>query len=110
MCHQYAYTLVCEHVYYQPAKHCSRAPRASKGKDRKVCHDVSTSWDDYPPPAATCQLKDCPYEKMGRHWNCCWCGKAGNDVGRCSCVMIVGGGEYRCEHICCVTCEPASKR
>jgi len=30
-------------------------------------------------------------------------------LGRCSCVMIIDRQEYRCDHICCETCEAATE-
>ncbi|KLU85700.1 hypothetical protein MAPG_04721 [Magnaporthiopsis poae ATCC 64411] len=49
----------------------------------------------------------CPFEEKNRCWNCCWCGKQGNDTGRCRCVMIIEGNHVECEHICCGNCTAA---
>lgn len=60
------------------------------------------------PLSPRCPLAgDCPFEQKNRCWNCCWCGKAWNETGRCGCVMLIDGSEVQCEHICCLQCEPA---
>ncbi|KAK1981257.1 hypothetical protein LZ30DRAFT_793821 [Colletotrichum cereale] len=112
MCNIISYKLPCEHVRTQ-VNHCSRAPSPSR-KDplnRKTCREVSQRNIIFPPPPGykmpECPLENCPYETRNRCWNCCWCGKGWNDGGRCSCVMIIDGTEYRCEHICCNTCTAA---
>ena len=56
-----------------------------------------------------CPLPDCPFESKNRRWNCCWCGKAWNEYGRCSCTMIIEGNYVQCEHICCPACEAADR-
>ncbi|KAH6670906.1 hypothetical protein F5X68DRAFT_194406 [Plectosphaerella plurivora] len=111
MCNQTTYQLPCEHLRTQ-VHHCPSAPKTSKG--RKVCKNVTYSEIAYPPPAGfdmrsfpKCPLASCPYEARNRCWNCCWCGKGWNDGARCSCVMIIEGNEYRCEHMCCNTCTAA---
>lgn len=109
MCNQTTYQLPCEHLCTQ-TYHCSAAPRTSKG--RKTCKDTRVTFQDvpYPPPPGfdlKCPLPTCPYESRNRCWNCCWCGKAWNDGARCSCVMIIDGNEFPCEHMCCDTCTAA---
>ncbi|KAK4162800.1 hypothetical protein QBC43DRAFT_240580, partial [Cladorrhinum sp. PSN259] len=56
------------------------------------------------PLSPRCPLLDCPFEQKNRFWNCCWCGKAYNQAGRCSCVMLIDNSQVRCEHICCHQC------
>ncbi|KAH8909184.1 hypothetical protein BR93DRAFT_536462 [Coniochaeta sp. PMI_546] len=61
------------------------------------------------PLSPRCPLAaDCPFEAKNRCWNCCWCGKAWNETGRCSCIMLIDGNQVQCEHICCLQCEPAA--
>lgn len=60
------------------------------------------------PLSPRCPLAaNCPFEAKNRCWNCCWCGKARNETGRCSCVMLIDGNQVQCEHICCPQCESA---
>ncbi|KAH0431028.1 hypothetical protein CcaCcLH18_07442 [Colletotrichum camelliae] len=115
MCNIISYKLPCEHVKSQ-TNFCSKAPSTSKksSSNRKTCRDVTQQNIPYPPPPGydqrplpKCPLESCPYEMRNRCWNCCWCGKGWNDGGRCSCIMIIDGNEYRCEHICCNTCTAA---
>ncbi|KAB5550876.1 hypothetical protein GE09DRAFT_1123995 [Coniochaeta sp. 2T2.1] len=62
------------------------------------------------PLSPRCPLAaDCPFAQKNRCWNCCWCGKAWNETGRCSCVMLIDGNQVQCEHICCPQCEPAAR-
>lgn len=89
---------------------------------RRPCKNLTQQYTPYPTPPSfrgdpstaansplspKCPLPDCPFEKRNRRWNCCWCGKGWNDKGRCSCVMIIDGTEFCCEHICCEGCEAA---
>ena len=68
--------------------------------------DPASFWSS--PLSPRCPLTaDCPFEAKNRCWNCCWCGKAWNETGRCSCVMLIDGNEVQCEHICCPQCQPA---
>ncbi|KAK3995586.1 hypothetical protein QBC44DRAFT_319857, partial [Cladorrhinum sp. PSN332] len=60
------------------------------------------------PSSPRCPLSDCPFEQNKRLWNCCWCGKAYNMTGRCSCVMLIDNNKVRCEHICCHQCTTAA--
>ncbi|KAK1725216.1 uncharacterized protein BDZ83DRAFT_577028 [Colletotrichum acutatum] len=115
MCHTIAFKLPCEHIQTQ-IEYCSKASASSKkdSSKRKTCRDVTQQNIPYPPPPGydqralpKCPLANCPYESRNRCWNCCWCGKGWNDGGRCSCIMIIDGNEYRCEHICCLTCTAA---
>ncbi|PSR76867.1 hypothetical protein BD289DRAFT_378421 [Coniella lustricola] len=113
-------------------KSCRDSPR-DKGKEgprshsrslsrRKPCRNLTTQAIAYPLPPSfegnpstaalspllpKCPLARCPFEALNRCWNCCWCGKAWNEQGRCSCIMIIEGSQVRCEHICCETCTPA---
>jgi hypothetical protein len=119
MCSQTTYTLPCEHVrtivtYCPAAQPIKKAPHT-----RKPCANTSHTSVPYPPPSGfgydqfssslpKCPLASCPFEQRNRCWNCCWCGKSWNVGGRCSCVMIIDGNEYSCDHICCSTCEAAS--
>ncbi|KAI1255848.1 hypothetical protein MGN70_002588 [Eutypa lata] len=119
MCTETAYTLRCEHVVSR-TMYCAEAPAPSSSrssrKARKPCSRVIRNAVPWPPPpefgaqAAMCPLgAQCPFEARGGYWNCCWCGKEWNEQGRCSCVMIIDRQEYRCEHICCETCEAATE-
>ncbi|RYO79367.1 hypothetical protein DL766_006009 [Monosporascus sp. MC13-8B] len=117
MCTETAYTLRCEHVVTR-TMYCSEAPAPSRSssKPRRTCNRVIRNAVPWPPPpefgaqAAMCPLgEQCPFEARGGCWNCCWCGKEWNEQGRCSCVMIIDGQQYRCEHICCETCEAATE-
>ncbi|KAK4229778.1 hypothetical protein QBC38DRAFT_471004 [Podospora fimiseda] len=60
------------------------------------------------PLSPRCPLLDCPFEQKHGLWNCCWCGKAYNRTGRCSCVMLIEDNHIRCEHICCHQCTAAA--
>jgi hypothetical protein len=112
MCTHTSYTFPCEHVATD-IKYCSSAPAPPKKDSKKklaMCKKPAfVDKEVYPTTASgkapKCPLPRCPYEMRGGCWNCCWCGKSGNLRGRCSCVMITEGTEYRCEHICCGTCE-----
>lgn len=113
MCTETTYTLRCEHLTSRIA-YCSEASPSSKSsrKPRKPCKRVTRVTVPYPPPPefgqlSKCPLATCPFEQRGGNWNCCWCGKEWNDRGRCRCIMIIDRQEYRCEHICCDTCEAA---
>lgn len=112
MCTETTYTLRCEHVVTRTL-YCSEAPPPSRpGKKRRTCKRVIRSSVPWPPPPergtpVKCPLPQCPFELRGGYWNCCWCGKEWNDQGRCSCIMLIDRQEYRCEHICCETCEAA---
>ncbi|PKS11053.1 hypothetical protein jhhlp_002814 [Lomentospora prolificans] len=131
MCTKIIYTLPCEHVrrvsIYCPAapplstssSRSSSSPGSSPGSpgeiQRRTCPNVvTTNIPDPPPPdidprtIPECPLlPHCPYEARRRRWNCCWCGKSWNERGRCSCVMLIDGTQYRCDHICCPACEAA---
>ncbi|KAH6655186.1 hypothetical protein BKA67DRAFT_534121 [Truncatella angustata] len=114
MCTETTYTLRCEHVNTL-SSYCSDAPSSSKSstrKQRKPCKKVERIAVNHPPPPefgkeAKCPVESCPFEKKDGYWNCCWCGKEWNDTGRCCCVMIIDRQQYRCEHLCCDTCEAA---
>ncbi|KAL0932595.1 uncharacterized protein CTRU02_211558 [Colletotrichum truncatum] len=117
MCNIIAYKLRCEHIFTQ-VNYCSRASPASKNdsSSRKTCRDVTQQDTTHSPPPEhdhqprlKCPLVNCPFEVRNRCWNCCWCGKGWNNGGRCSCIMIIDGNEYHCEHICCSTCTAASE-
>ncbi|KAK8063085.1 hypothetical protein PG997_015182 [Apiospora hydei] len=112
MCTETTYTLRCEHVTTRMASSSSSSRKHHHHK--KPCKRVTRTSVAYPPPPefvgqqpVKCPLSPCPFEQRGGYWNCCWCGKEWNDQGRCRCVMIIDRQEYRCEHICCETCEAA---
>ncbi|KAK7994717.1 hypothetical protein PG990_013490 [Apiospora arundinis] len=126
MCTETTYTLRCEHVTtriaYCPEASGSSSSSSSKSSSstsrkhhhsKKPCKRVTRNSVAYPPPPEfvgqpiKCPLSPCPFEQRGGYWNCCWCGKEWNDQGRCRCIMIIDRQEYRCEHICCETCEAA---
>lgn len=109
MCHLTTYTLACEHVH-------TAAQLCPSSKGGRWCRRTTQQHVGYPPPQGyenqlplRCPLPECPFEAKGRFWNCCWCGKGWNEEGRCSCIMIIDGAQYRCEHICCETCEAAGQ-
>ncbi|KAK8137351.1 hypothetical protein PG984_005291 [Apiospora sp. TS-2023a] len=131
MCTETTYTLRCEHVTtriaYCPEASTSSSSSSSSSKSSssssrkhhhsktpKPCKRLTRTTVAYPPPPefvgqqpVKCPLTPCPFEQRGGYWNCCWCGKEWNDQGRCRCIMIIDRQEYRCEHICCETCEAA---
>ncbi|OIW29429.1 hypothetical protein CONLIGDRAFT_631498 [Coniochaeta ligniaria NRRL 30616] len=104
------------------SKASSSAGSSSKAQKR-ACANLTIQALPYPTPPSyasnpasffssplspRCPLAaDCPFEAKNRCWNCCWCGKAWNETGRCSCVMLIDGNQVQCEHICCSQCEPA---
>ncbi|KAL5606863.1 hypothetical protein BROUX41_003240 [Berkeleyomyces rouxiae] len=105
MCIQISYELPCEHIRTM-ISYCGN------GGPHKSCKSVRLDRMPYPPPPGVdirdipaCPLPNCPYEVRNRCWNCCWCGKSRNMGGRCDCIMISDGNEYRCDHICCHNCE-----
>ena len=131
MCTKIIYTLPCEHVR-RVTIYCPAAPPLSTSAHRPIHAGGKSPSDAVVPPRPTCPnvvttnipdppppdidprtipdcplLPYCPYEARNRCWNCCWCGKARNRRGRCSCVMLIDGSQYKCEHICCTTCEAA---
>ncbi|KAI1262219.1 hypothetical protein F5Y18DRAFT_419115 [Xylariaceae sp. FL1019] len=115
MCTETAYTLRCEHSVTRTL-YCSDAPPPSPKSHygRRTCKRCIRNSVPWPPPPeygadTRCPLPNCPFEQRGGLWNCCWCGKEWNDRGRCSCIMIVGRQEYKCDHICCETCEAATE-
>lgn len=83
----------------------------SRSAGRTPCADMTKQSIPYPPPPGyalpKCPLADCPFESKNQAWDCCWCGAAWNVGGRCSCVMMLEGSQYRCEHICCKSCTPS---
>ncbi|KAI0814693.1 hypothetical protein GGR55DRAFT_632800 [Xylaria sp. FL0064] len=117
-----------------PTNSCSRRER----RTCKKCIRNSVPWPPPPEygSLSRCPLPRCPFEERGGFWNCCWCGKEWNEKGqscnqtdcayvaprsrpclstadpvsgRCSCIMIIDRQEYRCDHICCETCEAATE-
>ncbi|KAL2201908.1 hypothetical protein CC79DRAFT_188502 [Sarocladium strictum] len=106
MCHSITYKLICEHV-------CTVTSYCSKGSNSqgRTCRKPSSEWVTHPAPAGytepSCPLAQCAFEAKGRLWNCCWCGCAWNKTGRCRCIMMIDRQHYRCEHICCPSCEAA---
>lgn len=122
----------CAHapdVPKQSQKQSSCSNSSTKDKDaaaaasasppqRPHCGSLSHQSLAYPPPPSfdgqpmaggwsKCPLPTCPFEARNRCWNCCWCGKQWNVEGRCSCVMIIEGSYFKCDHICCPSCQPA---
>ncbi|KAI3329917.1 hypothetical protein F4824DRAFT_371282 [Ustulina deusta] len=115
MCTETSYTLRCEHVITRRL-YCPDAPPTNPRSriERKTCRKCIRNSVPWPPPPEygtpnRCPLARCPFEERGGFWNCCWCGKEWNEKGRCSCIMIIDRQEYRCDHICCETCEAAAE-
>ncbi|KAI0977289.1 hypothetical protein F4678DRAFT_8488 [Xylaria arbuscula] len=115
MCTETSYTLRCEHVITRTL-YCPDAPPTNprSRRERRTCRKCIRNSVPWPPPPeygapSRCPLARCPFEERGGLWNCCWCGKEWNEKGRCSCIMIIDRQEYRCDHICCETCEAATE-
>ena len=106
MCHQTTFRLACEHVSTQ-ISYCT----VGLANGNKPCQNLTKQSIPYPPPSGytlpKCPLPDCPFEAKNQAWDCCWCGKSWNVGGRCNCVMIFEGTQYRCDHICCKSCAPS---
>ncbi|KAI0392833.1 hypothetical protein F5Y17DRAFT_434875 [Xylariaceae sp. FL0594] len=116
MCTETSYTLRCEHVvtkmlYCADAYYAAPDLSSETGKEVLMpCEMMVRTSVPWPPPeedvVVACPLgPDCPFESKGGFWNCCWCGKEWNERGRCACVMLIDGQQFRCDHICCNTCE-----